>query len=96
MMTQDQEKQEIEKLLARGFNLRQATIEVVGRSNGEEFVIRGSGHATEMPRSWTRDTIESAVRVADSAVRSGFTRAVVVNVFGGTESSVLYDVHEIE
>lgn len=57
----------------------------------DEFEIKATGNQGE--RIWTRNTYDVAKHIADSAIRKlGYTRAAVVNTFGGHRSDTLYEV----
>ena len=57
----------------------------------DEFEITASGHATSADQMWHRSTLDVAKFIADQAIqRLGFTRAVVINTFGGHRSNPIY------
>ncbi len=59
----------------------------------DEFEIRAIGQSPNRERIWTRGNYDVAKFIADSAItKLGYTRAEVVNTFGGHRSDVLYEV----
>lgn len=62
----------------------------------DEFEIQATGHQTEPDRIWTRDKLDAAQWVADRAIRSlAYSKAVVINTYGGVRSDPLYTVEGI-
>lgn len=56
----------------------------------DEFEVKATC-PTKGQRVWTRDSLEAAKSIADQAIsKLGYTRAQVVNTFGGHRSNVLY------
>lgn len=59
----------------------------------DEFEITATGHATSPDQMWHRSTLDVAKFIAEQAVeRLKFTRAVVINTFGGHRSNPIYIV----
>lgn len=57
----------------------------------DEFEIKATGPQGE--RIWTRSHYGTAKIIADQTItKLGYTRAEVVNTYGGHRSSVLYEV----
>ena len=55
----------------------------------DEYEITAEAPGKE-PRVWTRATLLVARIIADSAIRQGYTKAVVINTHGGNRSEPLY------
>jgi hypothetical protein len=61
----------------------------------DEFRITASKDKTE-DRIWTRSSLGTSKHIADQAItKLGFTKAIVVNTFGGHISDSLYTVEKI-
>jgi hypothetical protein len=60
----------------------------------DEFEIKATGHPTGLlDRTWTRSKLAAATSIADQAVQKlGYTRAEVINTFGGHRSQPIYIV----
>lgn len=61
----------------------------------DEFEIKAM-HPTLKERIWTRDTLEVAKQIADKALTLGYTKAEVVNIFGGHRSNPIYTAEVIQ
>lgn len=62
----------------------------------EEFEVRATG--PDMPvRIWTREKLDPCKFIAERAVEDlGYTKAEVVNTFGGVRSNPIYTVTPTE
>ena len=55
----------------------------------DEFEITATA-PDKKSRVWTRATLMVAKIIADSAIRQGYTKAVVINTYGGLRSNPIY------
>lgn len=57
----------------------------------DEFEIQAIGHPTDLDRKWTRSKLGASKSIVDRAVDElGYSKAWVVNTYGGHVSDTLY------
>lgn len=56
----------------------------------EEFEIKATGHATKEDLILTRSYLAPSIFLAEKAIQIGYSRAEVINTFGGHRSQPIY------